>query len=220
MTIEAVLFDLDGTLADTAPDLGAALNRLLVEEACMPLPLSELRPHVSAGTRGMLKVGFHTAPGDPAYADLARRFLDHYAEDLCTGTTLFPGMPELLDALDARGIKWGIVTNKPQRFTLPLVEQLGLRQRAACIVSGDSTAYPKPHPAPLLLACEQAQVDPRNTVYVGDDQRDIVAGHAAGMRTIAAAYGYLGVDAPFETWQADAIIAAPEGILGLLGSPC
>lgn len=215
--IATVLFDLDGTLADTAPDLGGALNRLLVEENLAPLPLQQLRPHVSGGARGLIQIGFRLSPGDAAYAALVHRFLEHYQSDLCTGTTLFPGMEELLDSLEERGIKWGVVTNKPQRFTLPLFEKLGLRHRAACIVSGDSAPRPKPHPASLLLACAATQVAPEQAIYVGDDLRDIVAGRAAGMRTVTAAYGYLGVAEPFESWGADAIIREPSEILGLLG---
>jgi len=215
--IEAVLFDLDGTLADTAPDLGAALNRLLVEEGKASLPLELTRPHTSNGVRGLLGAGFGCAPGDAEYAEFARRFLDHYESALCQGTLLFPGIAELLAELDERGVRWGIVTNKTQRFTLPLIEGLGLRQRCACIVSGDTTPRAKPHPAPLLLACIAAQVPPARSLYVGDDLRDIVAGRAAGMGTVAAAYGYLGVEAPVASWQADAIVAQPEEILGLLG---
>jgi 2-phosphoglycolate phosphatase len=218
--IDAVLFDLDGTLADTAPDLGGALNRLLEEEDRPSLPPATLRPYVSGGTRGLLKLGLQVAPGDPAYAELARRFLVHYEQNLCTGTRLFPGMAELLDALEARGTKWGIVTNKPQRFTLPLVERLGLHRRAACVISGDSAAHPKPDPAPLFLACEVAGIEARTTAYVGDDIRDIVAGQAAGMRTITAAYGYLGVDVPYDAWRADAIVNGPMEILNLLGTTC
>jgi len=216
--IEAVLFDLDGTLADTAPDLGGALNRLLNEEGRPPLPLEHLRPYVSSGARGLIQIGFGLFPSDAGYAALVPRFLEHYRNNLCNETTLFPGIAELLDSLDEHGIKWGVVTNKAQRFTLPLIEQLGLRQRAACIVSGDSAPRPKPHPAPLLLACVASQVEPSQAIYVGDDLRDIVAGRAAGMRTVTAGYGYLGVAEPFDTWQADAIIDTPSEILGLLGA--
>lgn len=214
--IEAVLFDLDGTLADTAPDLGGALNRLLVEEGRPALPLEKYRPHTSNGTRGMLAIGFDIVPADPPYADLARRFLQHYENALCEHTVLFPDIAELLSSLEARGIRWGVVTNKPQRFTLPLLEGLGLRQRCACIVSGDSTPLPKPDPAPLLLACATAKVRPSHSLYVGDDARDIVAGRAADMITVAAAWGYLGVDVPIASWQAHAIIHRPDEVLGLL----
>ncbi len=213
----AVLFDLDGTLADTAPDLGAALNRLLAEEGRKPLALSQLRPYVSGGARGLIRFGFGLPPDNEVFAALVNRFLAHYQEALCAETALFPGMMELLDALEDRGIKWGIVTNKAQRFTLPLVQQLGLSHRTACIVSGDSALRPKPDPAPLLLACAVLQVAPGQSIYVGDDLRDINAGRSAGFFTVTAAYGYLGGDDPFETWRADAIINEPSEILGLLG---
>lgn len=214
--IDAVLFDLDGTLADSAPDLGAALNRLLAEEDRAPLALEQMRPHASNGVRGLLGAGFGISPDESSYAGLANRFLDHYEKLLCQGTTLFPGIAELLAELDKLGICWGIVTNKMQRFTLPLVDGMGLRQRAACIVSGDTSRRAKPYPEPLLLACIAAHVRPSHSLYVGDDLRDIVAGRAAGMITVAAAYGYLGSDAPASSWQADVVIAQPSEILGLL----
>ena len=216
-SIEAVLFDLDGTLADSAPDLGAALNLLLAEEDQPPLALEQTRPHTSSGVRGLLGAGFDLRPGDADYAGLAKRFLDHYERLLCQGTTLFPGILDLLGGLDQRGVRWGIVTNKMQRFTLPLVEGLGLRQRAACIVSGDTSPRAKPHPDPLLLGCIAVQATPARTLYVGDDMRDIVAGRSAGLGTVAAAYGYLGVGAPIDDWQADVVVTQPGQILGLLG---
>jgi len=214
--LDAVLFDLDGTLADTAPDLGGALNRLLEEEGRTPLPLPQLRPHVSGGARGLIRVGFQLAPSDEDFPGLVSRFLDHYRDALCAGTALFPGVAALLDAIEARGLKWGVVTNKAQRFTLPLVEQLGLLQRADCIVSGDSALRPKPDPSPLFLACAVLQAAPERAIYVGDDLRDIAAGRAAGTRTVTAAYGYLGGEAHYETWQADAIVNDPLEIIGLL----
>jgi phosphoglycolate phosphatase len=213
---EAVFFDLDGTLADTAPDLGGALNQLLAEHGRPALELASFRPHVSAGTRGMLWVGFGLAPGDPGYAELQTRFLDHYSARLCQGTRLFEGMAELLDQLERQGIAWGIVTNKPQRFTLPLVAALGLQERAAAVVSGDSTPRPKPAPDALLLACSLAGVSPGGTLYVGDDLRDIAAARAAGMGAIAAAYGYLGDGPVIADWGADQVIQAPMELLDLL----
>ncbi len=216
MIADAVLFDLDGTLADTALDLGAALNRLLAEEGRAPLTPEQTRPLTSNGTRGLLGVGFGIAPGDAAYADLARRFLEHYAASVCECTVLFPGVSQLLDALDERGVRWGVVTNKPHRFTVPLLEALGLGPRCACIVSGDSTPRPKPDPGPLLLGCSTANARPQRSLYVGDDERDIVAGRAAGMLTVAAAWGYLGVDAPPDDWNAHAIIDEPPQVLDLL----
>lgn len=215
--VEAILFDLDGTLADSAPDLGAALNLLLAEEDRAPLPLAQTRPHTSSGVRGLLGAGFDLRPGDTDYAGLAKRFLDHYERLLGQDTTLFPGILDLLGGLDERGVRWGIVTNKMQRFTLPLVDGLGLRQRAACIVSGDSSPRAKPHPEPLLLGCIAARAAPGRSLYVGDDVRDIVAGRSAGLGTVAAAYGYLGTGAPVEAWEADVVVTQPGQILGLLG---
>jgi len=214
--VRAVFFDLDGTLADTAPDLGGALNELLAERGRPALAMATLRPFVSAGTRGMLGIGFGLAPDHPDYPDLARRFLERYAARLCVGTRLFDGMAELLAELERRGIAWGVVTNKPARFTEPLMDCLLLTERMAAIVSGDSAPKPKPAPDTLLLAGEKAGVPPRLTLYVGDDLRDIQAAHAAGMRAIAASWGYLGDGLPIADWGADATIATPLELLDLL----
>jgi N-acetyl-D-muramate 6-phosphate phosphatase len=214
--IRAVFFDLDGTLADTAPDLGGALNELLGERGRTPLDMATLRPYVSAGTRGMLGIGFGLVPEHGDYPNLAKRFLELYAARLCVGTHLFDGMTSLLDELDARKIAWGIVTNKPARFTIPLMEALGLSHRCTAIVSGDSAAKPKPAPDPILLACTTAVVPPRLTLYVGDDLRDIQSAHTAGARAIAAAWGYLGDGLPIGEWNADAIIAEPLDLLNFL----
>jgi N-acetyl-D-muramate 6-phosphate phosphatase len=214
---EGVLFDLDGTLADTAPDLAAAINRLRSDHGLEAIPLQQLRPHVSSGARGMLRAAFDLKPTDEGYADMVQRFLAHYEKHLCVDTQLFDGMPSLLDAIDGAGIPWGIVTNKQSRFTLPLVAALGLEKRACCIVSGDSAARPKPAPDSLLLACSQAGISPQGCVYVGDDLRDVVAGKAARMRTVAVAYGYLGIDDPIESWGADAIIDTPAELGKLIG---
>lgn len=217
--VSAVFFDLDGTLADTAPDLGGALNALLIERGQAPLDLPTLRPYVSAGTRGMLGVGFGLKPDDAAYAPLAERFLQLYEERLCIGTRLFAGMTVLLADLEARGIAWGIVTNKPARFTLPLVTALGLAVRSAATISGDSAAKPKPAPDSLLLAARQTAVAPADCLYVGDDLRDIQAAQAAGMRSVAAAWGYLGDGLGVDLWGADFIVHDPIEILPLLDSP-
>lgn len=216
-TPDAVLFDLDGTLADTAPDLGEAANRLRQRYELLPLPLTTLRPHTSHGVRGMLETAFGVGQDDPRYASLAEQFLELYADRLCHHTTLFDGMDELLGALERASIKWGIVTNKRMRYTDPLIAALSLDRRACCVISGDSAARPKPAPDPLLLACKQASLAPSRCVYVGDDLRDIEAGRAAGMTTVAAAYGYLGNDTPVEHWQADAIIHSPKELLRLMG---
>jgi N-acetyl-D-muramate 6-phosphate phosphatase len=210
---EAVFFDLDGTLADTAPDLAGALNRLLTEQGREAMAYHLLRPHVSAGARGLLRAGFGIAPDAPDYPALHKRFLDLYEGSLCAETTLFAGMAEVLDALDARAIRWGVVTNKPQRFTLPLMQALGLAGRVAAIVSGDTTARAKPDPMPLLHACDLAGVSPATSVYVGDDLRDVEAGRAAGMRTFAAAWGYLGDGLPIGEWGADRLLHTPEAML-------
>ncbi len=213
---EAVLFDLDGTLADTAPDLGHAANALLREEARPEQPLASLRPHTSAGVRGLLRVGFGITPEDSGYERLAQRFLELYAARLCADTQLFAGIPELLDQIETLQLAWGVVTNKRRRFTDPLVVLLGLSPRTPCIVSGDSTAAPKPSPLPLLHACELLGCAPQRTLYVGDDQRDIVAGKAAGCLTVAVSYGYLGDGAPLAEWGADLIIDHPDELAAFL----
>ena len=213
---EAVFFDLDGTLADTALDLGGALNRLLAEEGRQARPLAALRPHVSGGARALLRVGFGLGPEDAAYPPMQKRFLDLYQANICNDTCLFPGMESLLTALEARGIKWGIVTNKVARYTDEVVRRLGLDQRAACVVSGDSAPRPKPAPDPLLLACQLAGVAAERCHYVGDDLRDVQAGKAAGMITVVAAWGYLGDGAPAESWGGDHIVIEPGQILDLI----
>lgn len=201
--LEAILFDLDGTFADTAPDLGAALNRLRADLDLEPLALATLRPFVSQGVRGMLRSGLDMSPEHPDYRQCYERFLIHYQQAICVHTRPFEGIDVLVAALEARGIAWGIVTNKSQRFTLPLMEALGYARRAACIVSGDASPRAKPHAHPMYLACALAGCAPQNTFFVGDDLRDILAGQAAGMTTVAAAYGYLGDSGPIEHWGAD-----------------
>lgn len=212
---EALLFDLDGTLADTAPDLGGALNQLRREQGHAPLPLEQLRPHVSSGARGMIGAGLGIQPTDPAYPDLQRRFLNIYQDALCIGTRLFAGMAEHLDQLDTLGIPWGIVTNKSQRFAIPLMEGLGLRQRAACVVCGDSARRAKPHGHPLQLASAVIGIIASDCIYVGDDERDVISGRTVGMKTIIAGWGYLGNGKPPADWGADAIATDPQEILGL-----
>ncbi len=216
MKPQAVLFDLDGTLADTAPDLAAALNAVLRERGTVPLPLATLRPHTSNGARGLLGVGLGITPNDEGFGELVLRFLHHYEADVCTHSTLFPGIPELLDYLEKQEIPWGVVTNKHHRFTVPVLKGLGLHDRCACIVSGDTATRPKPDPAPILLGCEQAGVRPEQVIYVGDDERDVLAGRAAGARTVAVSWGYLGVEVPIQDWGADAIIDTPEQLIDLI----
>jgi len=213
---QAVLFDLDGTLADTAPDLAAAVNRMRHARGLEMVPLQDLRPLASAGARGLIGGAFHIGPEDHEFASMREEFLANYEADLCIETTLFPGIPELLDDLDARGVRWGIVTNKVGRLTEPLVAQLGLEERAGCVVSGDTTAHSKPHPAPLLHAARELGVQPERVVYVGDDLRDVQAGFAAGMKTVAAAYGYCGNDIPPTQWHAQHVVQSPVELQKLL----
>jgi 2-phosphoglycolate phosphatase len=211
-----VLFDLDGTLADTAPDLVAAVNKMRVDRGLDMVPLDTLRPLASAGARGLIGGAFGIGPEDHGYASMREEFLANYEADLCIETTLFPGIGELLDVLDARNVRWGIVTNKVGRLTMPLVEQLGLASRAACVVSGDTTPHAKPHPAPLLHAAESLAMRPERIVYIGDDLRDVQAGFAAGMITVAAAYGYCGTDLPPAMWHAQHIVDSPQQLQQLL----
>jgi 2-phosphoglycolate phosphatase len=213
---QLVLFDLDGTLADTAPDLGGAVNRMLQSRGRPLLPLTALRPHASHGARGLIGRAFGLTPEDAGFEDLRQEFLREYEGALCRDSALFPAMADTLAALEARGVRWGIVTNKIERFTEPLVRALGLTARAACVVSGDTTPHAKPHPAPLLHALATADVAADAAFYVGDDLRDVQAGRAAGTRTVAAAYGYLGDALPLAQWGADHVIHSPADLLPLL----
>ncbi|MCS6765736.1 MAG: phosphoglycolate phosphatase [Candidatus Protistobacter heckmanni] len=215
---QLILFDLDGTLADTAPDLAAAANSLRVDRGLEPLPLEVLRPVASAGARGLIGAALGIKPGDDEFETLKHTFLDRYEQDLCARTTLFAEVPELLDQLEAGGRSWGVVTNKAERFALPLLRELGLAARAAAIVGGDTTAHTKPHPLPLLHAAELAGVAAQRCVYVGDDLRDIQAGKAASMPTVAAAYGYCGDADPPEQWGADLLIRSPAELSPWLGT--
>ena len=214
--VDLVLFDLDGTLADTAPDLGGAVNRMLVARGREPLPLAELRPVASHGARGLLGRAFGVLPADPDFEGLRQEFFREYEGALCVDSTLFPTMDEALSGLEASGIRWGIVTNKMTRFTVPLVRALGLHERAACVVSGDTATKPKPDPAPLLHALAATRTAAEAALYVGDDLRDIQAGRAAGMRTVAVSYGYLGDGPHYEKWGADHIIHSPAELLSLV----
>lgn len=210
-----MLFDLDGTLADTAPDLADAVNRMLVEQGHEPLPLERLRPFASAGARGLLHAAFGAKPGDADYAALRETFLEYYAESVCRHTRLFPGIAELLRELQARDIPWGIVTNKATRFTERIVLELDLKPDA--VACGDTTPHLKPHPASLLHAAGQLNIPPGNCLYLGDDLRDMKAAQAAGARPIAVEWGYHHPDhgGP-NTWQAAAVISHPMQVMGLL----
>ena len=214
--IQAVLFDLDGTLADSAPDLALALNLLLAEHGRDAVPLTITRPHTSSGARGLIKAGFGLDADHADYPALKDRFLDLYEKNLDVHTSLFEGVAQMLDDLDARKVRWGIVTNKAKRFTGAVVAGVGLTARSGCIVSGDTTPYAKPHPEPLLHAANLMGIEPGRCLYVGDDLRDIQAARAAGMGAIAAAYGYLGVDGDPHDWDADGVIFHPGEVLNFL----
>lgn len=213
---EAVLFDLDGTFADTAPDLGAALNHVRSLHKLPPLPVAITRLQASHGSAGLLKLGFNIEPDSAKFPPLRDAFLAYYSANICVHTTLFPGMTELINILEQRGLPWGIVTNKPHRFTVPLMQALGYDQRAACLVSGDTCAHAKPHPAPLLHAARSMNVAPQRCLYLGDDKRDIEAGRAAGMKSFIALFGYIDPKADLNVWQADAAIASPLELLNYL----
>ncbi len=211
--ISAVLFDLDGTLADTAPDLGLALNRLLIEESLPPQPYKAIRPVASHGARGLIELGFGITYEHPDFTRLRARFLDLYDTCFCEETRLFEGVPEVLSALADRGLAWGIVTNKPSRFTDPLVAVLGFPHHPGAVVSGDTVGVPKPDPLPMYHAAELLGVAPECCLYVGDAERDIEAGRRAGMKTVLADYGYIAeFDCPHE-WGADFRIAHPMELL-------
>jgi phosphoglycolate phosphatase len=210
-----VLFDFDGTLADTAGDLTAALNELRVHKGLEKIPVEKAKPFASMGARGLLRVGFGLTPEQPEYAALRDAFLDHYDRNVCVATTLFPGMQELIGKIKARGIAWGIVTNKSSRFTHRIVQGLGVRPD--CVVCGDSTPHLKPHPASLELAAKNLGLPPASCIYVGDDLRDVQAARAAGMRPVAVAWGYISPDneGP-RSWNAEAVLAEPKELLELL----
>ena len=209
----AVLFDLDGTLIDSAPDLGTAADKMRTDRGLAPLPVQRYRPMAGAGARGMLGIAFGIGPEAPEFEALREEFFQNYEARMLQHTRAFGGVAELVEALCERGLRWGVVTNKSARFTDPLTRAMPLFASAGAIVSGDSTPHAKPHPAPLLEAARRLGVDPAGCVYVGDDERDMVAGRAAGMRTVAATYGYMGTQADATRWLADAAIASPRELL-------
>jgi len=216
--VRAVLFDLDGTLIDSAPDLGAAADQMRTDRGLDSLPLARYRPMAGAGARGMLGVAFGITPEAPEFPALREEFFVNYERRMLEGTSVFEGVPALIEALRAAGRRWGVVTNKSARFTGPLTRAIGLFASAGAVVSGDTTPFSKPHPEPLLEAARRLDVDPCHCIYVGDDERDIIAGRAAGMRTVAATYGYMGAQADATLWQADAAIDSPLALLQLLQS--
>lgn len=214
--VQAVLFDLDGTLIDSAPDLGAAADKMRLDRGLPSLPAAQYRPMAGAGARGMLHIAFGMSPQDPDFDAMREEFFSNYERRMTHNTYAFDGVPDLLRALEQRPLLWGIVTNKSQRFTNPLTQSMPLLAGAGAVISGDTTPHAKPHPAPLLEAARRLGIAPAACLYVGDDERDIVAGRAAGMRTVAATYGYLGSQLDTAVWQADAEIKSPMDLLQLL----
>ena len=211
--IKAVLFDLDGTFADTAPDLAAALNQVLVEEGLPPLPFETIRPVVSHGGIALIRLGFKISPEHTDFNRLKQRLLSIYQDNISNLTRVFDGISELLDVLENKQIAWGIVTNKPAWLTDPLMQALGFTERAATIVSGDTTSKSKPDPEPLYYACQEIACAPEECIYIGDAERDIIAGKAAGMITLTALFGYIEQNDEPESWGADAMIEHPREVL-------
>ena len=211
--ITTVFFDLDGTFADTAPDLAAALNQLLTEHGQPTLPLEIIRPTVSLGGNAMIQLAFTIDESASEFPMLRQRFLDIYNQRMHSSTKLFPGIDEVIQTLESAQILWGIITNKPAWLTEPLMQELNMEKRAACIISGDTTNHRKPHPAPMHHACKMTNSEPAHTLYVGDAQRDIDAGRAAGMHTLIAQYGYINADEDPSQWQADGMVTHPNEII-------
>ncbi|GAB2822037.1 phosphoglycolate phosphatase [Comamonas piscis] len=212
-SIRAILFDLDGTLIDSAPDLGAAADQMRVARGMPSLPMADYRPFAGSGARGMLRVAFGMQPEDAEFPAMREEFFQNYERRMTQDTTVFDGVADMLDRIVAQQLQWGVVTNKSKRFTEPLSRQMPLFASAGAVVSGDTTPHAKPHPEPLLEAARRIGVDPQDCVYVGDDERDIIAGKAAGMHTVAAVYGYLGEKQSVAHWEADDVINSPHELL-------
>lgn len=210
---DVIFFDLDGTLVDTAPDLAFALNQLLEQEGKPQLNYTKIRPVASHGSAGLLALGFNIDSSDSEFKPLQQRFIQLYQNNISRQSALFDGMEAILDNIEISGNRWGVITNKPAFLTHPLMADLKLDTRAACIVSGDTTANSKPHPEPMLHACQLTDSDPQKCLYIGDAQRDIEAGRNVNMHTILARYGYIGDNDKPETWQADAMINHPSEIM-------
>jgi len=217
--VAAVLFDLDGTLIDSAPDLGASADQMRVARGLPSMPIETYRPLAGAGARGMLGVAFGMEPDHPDFLTLREEFFTNYEQRLTVNTVVFDQVPELINALVRNGLRWGVVTNKSKRFTEPLTRMMPLFANASTIISGDTTAHAKPPPEPLLEAARQLNVPPQHCIYVGDDERDIIAGRAAGMRTVAVNYGYLGEKADTREWGADLTINCALELLQWIESP-
>ncbi|ADQ84831.1 MULTISPECIES: HAD family hydrolase [Methylovorus] len=213
---DVILFDLDGTLVDTAPDLAYALNLQRERHGLPALPLDDIRPFASHGSRGLLHKGFGITMEDPEFDAMRAEYLALYDEVFARSPVLFSGMAEVLAHIENQGLQWGVVTNKPRRFTEPMMQVMGLSSRAACVVSGDDAARAKPYPDTLLLACEQMTVKPQQCLYIGDAERDIEAGRTAGMKTVLAMYGYLDEQDQPEQWGADATIDKPLDLIALI----
>lgn len=212
-SIRAILFDLDGTLIDSAPDLGAAADQMRVARGLPSLPMADYRPFAGSGARGMLRVAFGMQPEDAEFPTMREEFFQNYERRITQDTTVFDGVSDMLASIVARQLHWGVVTNKSKRFTEPLSRQMALFASAGAVVSGDTTPHAKPHPEPLLEAARRIGVAPQDCVYVGDDERDIIAGKAAGMHTVAAVYGYLGEKQSVAHWEADDVINSPHELL-------
>ena len=218
--ISTILFDLDGTLVDTAPDLANALNLQLKRHLKQTIPYESIRPFASHGSRGLVGLGFGLTPEDVNFIEMRDEYLSIYDTVFTRSPALLPGIADLLQAIEHKGIKWGIVTNKPRRFTVGLIESMGLnlQSRAACVICGDDAPQPKPSPLTLLMACEQIKVKPENCIYVGDAERDIIAGKTAGMKTVVALFGYIdATDKPLE-WGANAMIQTPKHLMEILNT--
>ncbi|GAB6140294.1 N-acetylmuramic acid 6-phosphate phosphatase MupP [Methylosoma difficile] len=207
--LACVLFDLDGTLVDTAPDLVACLNKALSAHGYPAAHHDTIKPHISFGAAAMIKASVGDQANDAQQAEILETVLDFYQNNIAEHSEFFSGMTDTLNLIESQGLKWGVVTNKRKRFTEPLMDALELSQRAACIISGDSTAHPKPHVLPMLTACQIAEVDPQHCVYIGDARHDIIAGNNANMHTLAALWGYIRPDDQPETWGANALIESP-----------
>jgi len=214
--IHAILFDLDGTLIDSAPDLGAAVDKMRVDRGMSSLPLAHYRPMAGAGARGMIALAFGHTPEHPDYEAMKEEFFRNYEACMTERTFAFEGVVQMIESLIAAKLPWGVVTNKSKRFAEPLTQAMPLFKTSAVLVCGDTTPYAKPHPAPLLEAAKRMGVEPSSCLYVGDDERDIVAGHAAGMKTVAATYGYLGLHSDVQKWQAHAQIQSPSELATLV----
>lgn len=214
--ISSVFFDLDGTLADTAPDLTISLNQILQKEHKPSIPIKKLIPFISGGANGMIKMAFDISEKDPKFQDIKKCFLIAYKKTLYHQTQVFLGIEEVLQYLEAKKIIWGIITNKPAEFTDPIMQRLNLTQKAACIISGDTTLFNKPSPQPILYACKITKTDPKKSVYIGDAKIDIQAGKAGGMKTLIANYGYLSENDNPKQWGADGTISRPEEIIDWL----